>query len=78
MLVKQDQMVEFGLKIKQRKHQKMTLFEFNIEKQINFQTFLEYTDLDINNSYSINEFLSENYLMKLKVFDQSMDLDEKR
>jgi len=33
--IKQDEKVDFGLKIKQRKHQKMTLFDFTVEKQIN-------------------------------------------
>lgn len=47
LLVKHDKEIEFGLKIKQRKHQKLTLFEFNIEKQINYKNFLEYTGLDL-------------------------------
>lgn len=57
LLVKQDREVEFGLKIKSRKHKKLTLFEFNIEKYINLRNFLDYTELDITKSHAIIEFL---------------------
>lgn len=76
--MKQDREVEFGLKIKSRKHKKLTLFEFNIEKYINLKNFLDYTELDIKNDFAIREFLQDNFLMKLNVFNPNIDQEEKR
>lgn len=77
--MKQDREVEFGLKINSRKHKKLTLFEFNIEKYINLRNFLDYTELDIKNTFAVREFLQDNYLMKLNVFNPNdLDQEEKR
>lgn len=78
LLVKQDREVEFGLNIQARKHKKLTLFEFNIEKYINLRNFLDYTELDTSNLLEIKDFLHENFLMKLTVFDPYSDIEEKR
>lgn len=77
LVVKQDQEVEFGLKVKQRKNRKLTLFEFNIEKYINLNQFLEYTSIDLSNESMVEDFLRKNFIMKLNVFEQSLDNDEK-
>lgn len=45
MVVRQNNQVDFGLRIKKQKHQKLTFFNFDTEKMIDLTQFLTYTNL---------------------------------
>lgn len=74
LLIKQDGQVEFGLNISHRKHRKLSLFEFNIEKQISLEQFVQSTRLDLQNAAEVEAFLKHNCLLKLRVVhDEGQD-----
>lgn len=77
LVLKQDKEVEFGLKIKQRKHKKLTFFEFNIEKTISVSQFQQFCDLSLDSDTLITDFLRQNFILKLNVFKPSLDGDDK-
>lgn len=74
--LKSDNKVEYGLHISHRKHQKLSLFNFNIEKQISVSQFINQTNIDVQNHQEMVNFLEKNYLLKLNVFQSDEENPE--